>query len=118
MGSSVENFSDRSEGLLLTRRVPNLQLQHCVFDLDQVRSKLHTHRLVVILTEVVISEPLQDTRFPNTYEQFKQIDTNDQDITATKAQNFAAFLSFSILMPCWLHLPVSPIIMILNRLWC
>ena len=98
MGSSVENFSDRSEGLL-TRRVPNLQLQHCVFDLDQVRSKLHTHRHVVIFTEVVINEPLQDTRFSNTYEQFKQIDINEQDITATKAPNFAAFPSFSIFLP-------------------
>ena len=73
MSATVENLGDTAEAFLPSS-VPNLQLQHFVLHLDEVRAELHSDCDIVVVMEVVINEPLQNARLANT-----RI-TNDNDL--------------------------------------
>lgn len=61
MRAPIEDLGDGAERLLACG-VPDLQLEYLVLDTDEVGAKLHSHRHVMVLLELVLHQALQHAR--------------------------------------------------------
>lgn len=61
---TVKYFGDRFERLLACR-VPDLQLEHLLLQFHEQSAELHAYCDFVISEELVVGEPVQDTRLPH-----------------------------------------------------
>ena len=60
--AAIENLCDRLEALL-AGRVPDLQLEACVFHFDPKGAELDANRAVVLRVEPVLRQSVQNARF-------------------------------------------------------